>query len=66
MEDVESRRVWSLSTGKVIDECRIDEVTDEVMNRKLPAPDDIRVELTVKNALKMFKRGGPDVVDILS
>ena len=66
MEDIESRRIWSLSTGKLLDECRVNDVPDRVLNRKLEDIDDIRVELTLKNAVEMFERKGPDVVEIFS
>ena len=29
MSDIHSRRIWSLSTGKMLDECEVDMVTDE-------------------------------------
>ena len=66
MEDIESRRVWRLSTGRLLDECRVNDVPDRVLNRRLEEVDDIRVELTLKNAVEMFERKGPDVVEIFS
>ena len=64
--DVHSRRVWSLSTGRLIDECEIDLVSDKVLNRELPEPDDLRVELVLKSAAKLSEKKGPDVSDIFS
>ena len=66
MEDIESRRIRSLSTGKLLDECRVNDAPDRILNRKLEDIDDIRVELTLKNAVEMFERKGPDVVEIFS
>ena len=61
--DVQHRKIWSLSTGKGIHECDVDDVSDEELNRKLPAKDNIRVEITLKNALTL-ERKGPDVAEI--
>ena len=58
--------MWSLSTGKVLDNCETDDISDDKFNRDIGKVDDIRVELTVKNALKLFERKGPDVVEIFS
>ena len=66
MSDVKSRRIWSLSTGKLIDECDVEDTADSVMHRRLPHKDDIRVELTLKNALALFERHGLDVSEIFS
>ena len=41
-------------------------MTDAKLNRDIGQIDDIRVELTLKNALKFFERKGPDVVEIFS
>ena len=38
--DIQTRRIWSLSTCKLLDECEIEAVSDEKLHRKLPAPDD--------------------------
>ena len=64
--DVHRRTVWSLSTGRVIDDCIVEDTADEVLNRELPYPDDIRVELVLKNALDMYRRKGADVVELYS
>ena len=66
MSDVQYRRVWSLTTGKLLDECCIDDVPDRELHRPLREPDDIRVELTLRNAITLFKRKGPDVAEICS
>jgi hypothetical protein len=66
MADIQSRRVWSLSSGKLIDECNVDDVPDKVLHRALSKTDDIRVELVLKDALAMYERVGPDVSEIFS
>ena len=66
MADIHSRKVWSLSTGKIIDEGIIDDIADYRLHRALKEPDDIRVELVLKGALKLFERKGPDIVEIYS
>ena len=65
MDDIFRRKVWSLSTGKVIDDCEIDAVADKMLHRDIEL-DDIRVELTLKDAVQLFERKGPDVVEIFS
>ena len=64
--DIQHRKVWSLTTGKLLHECNIDDVPDDELNRKLPERDNIRVEVTPRNALALFERRGPDVAEILS
>ena len=64
--DVQTRRVWSLSSGKLLDECDVDTTPDHMLHRQLPAPDDIRVELVLKGALAMYEEKGPDVCEIYS
>jgi len=66
MQDVHRRIVRSLSTGKVIDDCILDDVPDEVLHRRLIVPDNLRVELIMKGALKMFEAKGSDVAEIFS
>ena len=51
---------------KVLDNCETDAVTDDKLNRDLGKVDDIRVEFTLNNALKLSERKGPDVVEIFS
>ena len=64
MDDIFRSKVWSLSIGKVLDDCETDDVSDDKLIWDIAKIDDIRVELTFKNALKFFERKGPDVVDI--
>ena len=65
-KDVHKRVVRSLSTGKVLDECVVDDVPDEILHRRLAMPDNIRVELIMKGATKMFEVKGADVSEIFS
>ena len=66
IDDVFHRKVWSLSTGKLVDECEIDSTVDSDLNREMDQVDDIRVELILKNATNLFERKGSDIVEILS
>ena len=66
MDDIFRRKVWSLSTGKVLDDCEAEAVADDGLNRDMGQIDDISVELTLKNLVKLFERKGPNVVEILS
>ena len=66
MCDVQHRKIWSLATGKVIDECYVDDTSDDRLHRKLSQPEEIRVEITLRDAVKMCERKGPDVVEIFS
>ena len=66
MVDVQYRRIWSLTSGKLIDECHVDDVSDRELHRRLPERDNIRVELTMRNAIELFERKGPDVSEIFS
>ena len=66
MEEVQTRRTWDLSSGKMIDECQVEDVRDDWLHRKLDKNCDIRVELVLKNALSMYERKGPDVSEIFS
>ena len=66
IDDIHSRRIWSLSTGKLINECVIDSTSDQVLRRELTTKDDIRVEVILKNALALFERKGPDVCEMYS
>ena len=50
----------------MIDECVIDSTADQMLGREMASKDDIRVEVTQKNALALFERKGPDVCDIYS
>ena len=64
IEDVYMRRIWSLSRGKLIDECEIGQTPDEVLRRPLPEPDDIRVELILKGAQDLYWRPNPNVSEV--
>ena len=65
--EIKSRRVWSLSTGKLIDECEdIEEVPDKWLNRELPYPDNVKIELTLRNAEAEYKKKNPDIAEIYS
>ena len=68
VQDVHRRVIRSLSTGKVIDDCVVDDTPDKLLNRHLRVPDDIRVELIMKNAVKAFNfdRDGIDVAEVYS
>ena len=35
IEDVHTRRVWSLSRGVLIDECEVERTPDSMLNREL-------------------------------
>ena len=58
--------MWSRSTCKDFDDCETDATSDDKLNRDIGKLDDIRVEFTLKNALKLFERKGPDVVERFS
>jgi len=64
--DVHRRIVRNLSTGKVMDDCIIDDTPDEELFRDLEYETDIRVELILKDALEFYQRKGADVVEIYS
>ena len=66
MCEVHRRVTWSLSTGKMLDDCLVDQTQDEELHRQLKSPDDVRVELTMKDALKMYEVKGADVSEIYS
>ena len=64
--DVHRRIVRNLNTGRVIDDCIVDDTPDEVLFRDMEFETDIRVELILKDALETFSRKGADVVEIYS
>ncbi len=66
IEEVHKRVIRSVKTGKVVDECIVDDTADAIIHRMLPREEDLRVELTMKGALKMFERKGTDVAEIYS
>ena len=63
IEGVYRRVIRSLDTGRIIDDCLLDDTPDEVLNQKLPYPQDVRVEFTMRGALKMFEVVGADVAE---
>ena len=66
MDQIQSRKIWSLTTGRLIDECDVDRTPDSVLGRDLPAPDDIRVELVLKGAQELYRRRNPGVAELYS
>ena len=64
--DVERRTIWNLDTGKIIDDCMVEDTPDSELYRELPFETNIRVELTLKSAIDMYKRIGADVVEVYS
>ena len=66
ISDEHRRIARSLSTGKVIDDCLAEDVRDSELHRPLPAGDDIRVELIMKDALAMYDIKHSDVCEIYS
>ena len=59
MSDIQARRVWSLSTGKFIDECEAQMTSDATLHRPLIQDENIRVELVLRSALALYERKGP-------
>ena len=55
IDNVFHRKIWSLSSGKLIDECEIDFTADSKLNRDMGHVDDIRVELILKNATELLE-----------
>ena len=51
----------SLTTGKVIDDCAIDDVPNANRNRYMNAPDDVRIEFNTKGALGLYEEMGMDM-----
>ena len=66
MSEISSRTMRRVRSGKVIDECNPEDVPDVELHRSLPEPMDIKVEVQVRDAPRMFQRQGPDVADIFS
>ena len=64
--EVHRRTVWDLSTGRIIDDCVLEDTPDSETHRQLAYETDIRVELVLKDALAMYAREGADVVEIFS
>ncbi len=64
--DVYRRIIRRARTGKLIDDCLVDDVPDEVLDRYLRVPEDIRVELMLHGSTKLFEDKGVDVAEIYS
>ena len=64
--EVHRRTVWDVQTGKVLDDCIIEDTPDEELYKAFEFEADIRVELVMKNALDLFKKEGSDVVEVFS
>ena len=60
MDEIQTHKIWSLTTGKLIDECEVDHTPDHLLKRELPAPDDIRVELVLKGGVAAKGGAGGD------
>ena len=54
MSDIQTRRVWSLSTGKLIDECEVQMTAGAVLRRPMAQEDNIRAELVLRSALDLY------------
>ena len=66
IQEVYKRKIWSLFTGRIIDECHMDDFSDEVFHRPLQHPDNIRVELTMREALELFNASDADISEVYS
>ena len=64
MMDIQRWRIWSLTVGRFIHDCNVDDVSDQQLHQQLAQPDNIRVEFTLRNAMELFERKGPDVAEI--
>ena len=64
--EVKRRIIRNADTGKLIDDCEPEHVSDEKLFRDMKEKTNIRVELIMKNAAKWFKTAGPDVSEIYS
>ena len=64
--DIARRITRSLSTGKIIDDCIVEDTSDEVLSRWIPGGDDIRVELVLHGAMKMYEAKGADISEVFS
>ena len=64
LQDVHRRVIRSLTTGKVIDDCIVNDTPDKILHRRMNEADDIRVELIMEGALKLFEGKGADVLEV--
>ena len=60
------RTVWDVDTGKMLNDCIIEDTADEELYRALDFEANIRVELVLNNALDLYKQVGSDVVEVFS
>ena len=61
MSDILRRTVWILSRGCGIDDCVVDDTADELLKRDSDKPDDIRVELVMKDEVGWYTKKRADV-----
>ena len=54
----------SVSTGKIIDNCIVDAVPEEIRSRYLNRPDDLRMELIMKGALQLINGRRADLAEV--
>ena len=66
MCDIHTRTVRNLDTGRIIDQCVVEDTPDAILYRELPHSANIRVELVLKDAVSMYQRKGADVVEVFS
>ena len=50
----------------MIGDCIVDDVPDHALNRLMSGSDDINVELTMKDAIRMFNKKGADIPEAYS
>ena len=56
----------SLAADMVIDDCVVDDVAVSVLNRHLPYPEDVRIELKMKSVWAMYEEKGADISEMSS
>ena len=66
MQDVHRRIVRSFTTGKIIDDCVVKDTPSRILHRRMKDADDIRVELIMEGALKMYEEICADVSEVYS
>ena len=52
ISDIYSKKVWSLSSGKLLDDSILEDTPDSKLKRELAGSDDIGVEMVLKDAIK--------------
>ena len=63
---IHRRVIRSPATGGIIDDCVIDDVPDQVLNRPLEKPTDMQVQVTMKGAMEMYQTKGAHVSEVYS